>query len=91
MASYPSVILQFAAASAVAAMLSMSTPVVATEIIPGARTSAPATIKHHVLRHRTWMARHHHHVNPVVSHLGCSGEWCGRQFVTMVLMTGVGF
>jgi hypothetical protein len=87
MASTPSVISQFAAAAALAAMLSMPTPVIAAEAASGAAASGPATIKYHASR-RARIARYHHHVGPVVSHLGCSGEWCGRQFV---LMVGIGF
>ena len=88
MASTPSVISQFAAATLLAAVLSMPIPVTAAEISTGPAASAPATIKHHASRHARIARLHHHYVGPVASHLGCSGEWCGRQFV---LMIGIGF
>jgi hypothetical protein len=92
MASFPRLILQFGATTGIAAMLSIAAPVMAAEM--AVRTAEPAAgitplkIKHHASRVRLAAARHRPSVNPIPSDLGCTGVWCGRQFV---LMIGVGF
>jgi hypothetical protein len=77
MASYPRLILQFAAASAIAGMLAAAAPAMAADMPakPGepARKVATSTIKRH-----DWRC-----VSPG-HRLDCSGPWCGRQFVLMV-------
>jgi hypothetical protein len=81
---------QLAAAIAVAGMLSMAAPAMATELAPGpvmSKKVASSPIRHHASRNRVALHRHHQ-VPTLASHLGCSGEWCGRQFV---LMIGIGF
>jgi hypothetical protein len=97
MTKYPRLILQFAAATAFAGLLSVTAPAVAAENTAVTTVIAKSTtpvVKHHASRWiRTAWYRHHHHryaspVSPIATHLGCSGEWCGRQFV---LMLGIGF
>ena len=97
MTRYSRVILQLAAAAAIVAVLPMASVAVAAEntavdaaIAKTAMTkTTPTKVRHHAWR-RTWVASHHHprYVIPVASRLGCSGEWCGRQFV---LMIGIGY
>jgi hypothetical protein len=88
MASYPRLILQFAATTGVAVMLSTATPVVAAEsavtVSETAAKTAPSTIRHHASRSRLAASHYHRHVDTVRSDLGCSGVWCGRQFVLMI-------
>jgi hypothetical protein len=92
MARFPRLILQFAAATGIAAMLSTTAPVMAADQAVTSRETAakimPSTIKRHALRARLAASDYHRHVNPIASDLGCSGIWCGRQFV---LMIGVGY
>jgi hypothetical protein len=92
MASYPRLILQFAAATGIVAMLSTAAPAMAAELAVTARETAaktaPATIKRHASRLRFAASHYHRRVNPIRSDLGCSGVWCGRQFV---LMIGIGY
>jgi hypothetical protein len=95
MASYPSLMLKFAAATGIAAMLWTAAPAVATErTAPASEAAAttktaPSAIKRSASR-RTRIAASHfdRRVSPVRSNLDCSGVWCGRQFV---LMIGVGY
>ena len=104
MASYPRLILQFAAASGIAAMLWIAAPAMAADSAansnaPGVSTkTAPsvtkrdASLKRHASR-RTRLAASRYHrgyerVSPIRSNLECSGVWCGRQFV---LMIGIGY
>jgi hypothetical protein len=75
--------------------------VVATATIMSSSTvsaiAAEATAATHVtattspIKHRRVATRDVRHVaaaTPLQGNLGCSGEWCGRQFV---LMIGIGF
>jgi hypothetical protein len=96
MASNPRLMLQFAAASGIAAMLWIAAPAMAAE--SAANGNAPAvsaktapsvtrrdaSLKRHASR-RTRLAASHY---PIHSNLECSGVWCGRQFV---LMIGIGY
>jgi hypothetical protein len=84
MASFPRLILQFAGATGIAAMLSTAAPVMAAE----KAVTTCETIKHHVSRVRLAASHYHRGLNPIAGDLGCSGIWCGRQFV---LMVGVGY
>jgi hypothetical protein len=92
MASYSRLMLQVAATTGFAAMLSTAAPVMAAEgaVAPSetAAKTAPTTIRHHVSRARLAASHYHRHIYPLRSDLGCSGVWCGRQFV---LMVGVGY
>jgi hypothetical protein len=98
MVSYPRLILQFAAITGVATMLSTAVPAVAAEGTVPARETAAAPVKAAppVARRasqgiRTAASHYRHHqrlVSAVRSDLGCSGVWCGRHFV---LMIGVGY
>ncbi len=100
MASSHHLMLRFAAATGIAALLWTAAPVVAAEgVVPaskaaGASTStAPCVIKPHALRGTRIAASHYrarfaHRVSPIRSDLNCSGVWCGRQFV---LMLGIGY
>lgn len=101
MASNPRLMLQFAAASGIAAMLWIAAPAMAAESAansnaPAVSTkTAPSVTKRDVTkrdaslrRHasrRTRLAASHY---PIRSNLECSGVWCGRQFV---LMIGIGY
>jgi hypothetical protein len=94
MANYPRLILQVAATIGTV-MLSMAAPAVAAEdpvtvqeTVAGANSMA-SVIKRHVSRETAIAASHHdRRVSSVRSNLGCSGVWCGRQFV---LMIGIGY
>ena len=86
MASFPRLILQFAAAAGIAAMLSTAATAVAAESVltvePAAKT-APSMIKRNASRVLT-AARRDRRVSAMRSDLGCAGIWCGRQFVLMI-------
>jgi len=87
MASFPRLILQFAAAAGIAAMLLTAAPAVAEESVltvrePAAKT-APSMVKRHASRVLT-AARRDRRVSAMRSDLGCAGIWCGRQFVLMI-------
>jgi hypothetical protein len=88
MASYSHLMLQVAATMGFAAMVSTAAPAMAAEgAVPPSETAAqtvPAMIKHHVSRVRLAASHYHRHVYPLRSDLGCSGVWCGRQFVLMI-------
>jgi hypothetical protein len=77
------------ASAAVAAVLMLSAPMpaFAVEQSPAVTdVSAKASpIKH---RRIASIRRHVASVTPLQRQLGCSGEWCGRQFV---LIIGIGF
>jgi hypothetical protein len=98
MASFPRLILPFAATCGIAALLlTAAPPAMAAESAVTTRETAakpaPSTIKRHASkRHASrlrFSASHYHRrVNSIRSDLGCSGDWCGRQFV---LMIGVGY
>jgi len=93
MASFPHLMVRFAATTGVAVMLSTVVPAVATEsaAIAAAKT-APSVAKRHAWRETRIAAsrfdRRDRRVGPTRSNLDCSGTWCGRQFV---LMIGVGY
>jgi hypothetical protein len=91
MASFPRLILQFAATIGFAAMLTAgAAPVVAAEsavAVSEAAKTSPSTIRHHASRVRL-ATNYHRHVYAIRRDLGCSGVWCGRQFV---LMVGIGY
>jgi hypothetical protein len=87
--------LSLLAATAIAvAMLSGPAPALAADATAVATTAAAADVSarasaKHSRRHG--LTRVSHAVRPVrsaASYLGCSGAWCGRQFV---LMVGIGF
>jgi hypothetical protein len=92
MASNPRLILLFAAATGIAAVLLMAAPTMAAEsavtVRETAARTAPPTIKRHASRTRFAASHYHRRVDPIRSDLGCSGVWCGRQFV---LMIGIGY
>jgi hypothetical protein len=91
MGSFPRDFSLLAATAVAVAVLSGPVPSFAAEgtaVATGisAKTSAPHAVKRHA------PARLSYHVRPVIkpaeSYLGCSGAWCGRQFV---LMVGIGY
>ena len=104
MTSSPRLMLQFAAATGIAAMLWVAAPAMAAESAvnsnaPSVSTkTVPAVIGRHASlnRHaprRARLAASHYgrgyeRISPVRSNLECSGVWCGRQFV---LMIGIGY
>jgi hypothetical protein len=88
MANYPRLILQFAATTGLMVMLLTATPVVAAEsavtVSETAATTAPPAIRHHASRARLGASNDQRHLYRIRSDLGCSGVWCGRQFVLIV-------
>ena len=78
----------FATVAATTMMLSATVPARAAEDTAAATdvSAKPSPIKHR----RMASVRHIRHVaaTPLQRNLGCSGEWCGRQFV---LFLGIGF
>jgi hypothetical protein len=89
MDSFPRNLSLFAATAIAAAVLSGPAPAFAAEDASVATDmSAKASAKH--VKHHAPM-RVSHCVRPIKSaesNLGCSGVWCGRQFV---LMVGIGY
>lgn len=78
----------FAAVAAVTIMSSATVPAFAAEEAVATDVSAKASTAKH---RRMASVRHISHVaavTPLQRNLGCSGEWCGRQFV---LIVGIGF
>jgi hypothetical protein len=78
----------FAAIAATTVMVSATVPAIAAEETLATDVSAKASPHRH---HRIASIRHVRYVadvTPLQRNLGCSGEWCGRQFV---LMIGIGF
>ena len=79
----------FAAVAATTMMLSATMPAFAAE---QSRAATDVSAKASPLKHRRIASlRHVRHVasvTPMQRQLGCSGEWCGRQFV---LIVGIGF
>jgi hypothetical protein len=95
MAFYPRLMLQVAATAGAALMLATAVPAVAAEAPVSVRetaapaSAAPSRIKRHASRGIRITASHHdRRLSSIRSDLGCSGIWCGRQFV---LMIGVGY
>jgi hypothetical protein len=99
MTSNSRLMLQFAAATGIAAMLWVAVPAMAAE--SPADSNAPAvstkTVRHaslnrHAPRRARLAASHYRRgyerISPVRSNVECSGVWCGRQFV---LMIGIGY
>jgi hypothetical protein len=73
--------------------------VTASEARPVTVKTVPYRIRHHAwLRHHGWRGTRiaaspryvgpDRRVSPIPNNLGCSGAWCGRQYV---LMVGIGF
>jgi hypothetical protein len=93
MASFPQLMVRFAATTGIAAMLSTVAPVLVAEsaAIAAAKT-APSVTKRHAWRETRIAAsgfdRQDRRAAPIRGNLDCSGAWCGRQFV---LMIGVGY
>jgi hypothetical protein len=100
MAGSHHLMLRFAAATGIAALLWTAAPVVAAEHVVPASKAAGASMSTapSVIESRAWRgsriaasyyrARLAHRVSPIRSDLNCSGVWCGRQFV---LMLGIGY
>jgi hypothetical protein len=99
MTSNSRLMLQFAAATGIAAMLWVAVPAMAAD--SPADSNAPAvstkTVRHaslnrHAPRRARLAASHYRRgyerISPVRSNVECSGVWCGRQFV---LMIGIGY
>jgi len=88
MNSYPRLILPLAATIGIAAMLSTSAPAIAAEGMIPAASGTPSIVKQHAPRSRIAASNYQRRMVAMRSDLGCSGIWCGRQFV---LMIGVGY
>jgi hypothetical protein len=104
MSSYSRLMLQFAAATGIAAMLSVAAPAMAAESaansnVPAVTTkTAPsvterhASLKRHAPRRARFAASHYRRgyerISPTRGNLECYSVWCGRQFV---LMIGIGY
>jgi hypothetical protein len=91
MDGFPRNFFLLAATAIVAAMLSGPGPAFAADQTNVA-TDISANGWHkgtHLRRHGpTRVSQYVHPVRPAESNLGCSGVWCGRQFV---LIVGIGF
>jgi hypothetical protein len=90
MANNSRLILQVAATTGIAIMLSAAPALAAGGVVAARGTlatahSLPSVIRHHA-SHGTHVAvwRDSRRVSSIRSDLGCSGAWCGRQFVLMV-------
>jgi hypothetical protein len=99
MTSNSRLMLQFAAATGIAAMLWVAAPAMAAESPADSNASAVSTktVRHaslnrHAPRRARLAASHYRRgyerISPVRSNVECSGVWCGRQFV---LMIGIGY
>ena len=75
----------FAAVAATAMMLSVTVPSFAAD---DTTVATDVSAKSSPIKHRRTAIRHVAAVAPLQRNLGCSGEWCGRQFV---LMIGIGY
>jgi hypothetical protein len=79
----------FAAVAATTMLLSVTVPALAAE---DTTVATDVSAKASPIKHRRMTSirpvRHVASVTPLQRNLGCSGEWCGRQFV---LMIGIGF
>lgn len=89
MANCPALILQLAAAAAVAAVLSTATPAMAADGVPAAGAASvvkmpPSVIARHAARRMDGAVSDHRRIRFASRYLDCSGVWCGRQFVLMV-------
>jgi hypothetical protein len=78
----------FAAVAATTVMLSAAVPAFAAEEAVATDISAKSSAAKHRRMASVRHVRHVATVTPVQRNLGCSGDWCGRQFV---LMIGIGF
>jgi hypothetical protein len=89
MANNSRLILQVAATTGIAIMLSAAPAMAAGVSVTTRGTvatahSLPSVIKYHA-SHRTHVAVYRDsRISSIRSDLGCSGAWCGRQFVLMV-------
>lgn len=84
MARYPNSILQLAAATIVAATLWSTPAAVAAENRATVGKAAAATTKMASRGARIAASYYDRHVRPLRGNPGCSGIWCGRQFVLML-------
>jgi hypothetical protein len=78
----------FAALAAVTVMLSAAVPAFAAEETIATDVSAKSSAAKHRRMASVRHVRHLAAVTPMQRQLGCTGDWCGRQFV---LMIGIGF
>jgi hypothetical protein len=99
MASYPRLMLRFAAAIGIASLLWIAAPAVASDgAVTGSgtavttATSPPVDIKRRASHRIRFVASHQvrrdRRVGSIRDDGGCSGVWCGRQ---LVLMIGIGY
>jgi hypothetical protein len=80
MASFPRLMFQFAA-PAIAALLWTAIPAVAADsAVPASETAVRPTPSRSASSHSHYDRR----ISAIRSNLGCSGVWCGRQFVLIV-------
>jgi hypothetical protein len=94
MANNSRLMLQVAATTGIAIMLSAAPAMAAGGSVAARGTVAtahflPSVIRHHA-SHRSYVAMcpNSRRASSIRSDLGCSGAWCGRQFV---LMVGIGY
>jgi uncharacterized protein YggE len=104
MTSNSRLMLQFAAATGIAAMLWVAAPAMAADspangnstgvstMAAPSVTARHASFNRHASRRARLAASHYRRgyerISPVRSNVECSGVWCGRQFV---LMIGIGY
>lgn len=77
-----------AALSAVAPAGAAENTVTVSEAVALTAKTAPSAPKRRASPANRIAISHHYRVGPNRGNTGCSGEWCGRQFV---LMIGVGY
>ena len=77
-----------AAVAATTMMLSATGPAFAADEAVATDLSAKSSAAKHRRMTSVRHVRHVASVTPMQRQLGCSGEWCGRQFV---LIVGIGF
>jgi hypothetical protein len=78
----------FATVAAATIMWSAAVPAFAAEQTVATDISAKSSAAKHRRMASVRHVRHVASVTPVQRQLGCSGDWCGRQFV---LIVGIGF
>lgn len=95
MASYPRLMVPFAAVIGAAAALSMASPVAAADAMRSAgevaatfaRATPPVVGGGASPRNVLRVSRHHRqdrNISRTGNRIDCSGAWCGRQFVLMI-------
>lgn len=80
MASHSRLLFQFAALAFAASLWTAAPAVAADSAVPASATAGKTAASRIAASHHRYDRR----VSTIRSNLGCSGVWCGRQFVLMV-------